>query len=83
MNRTYIKDIPAKIGHEITVKGWVDVRRDMGKLIFLDLRDMTGRVQAVVLPNHKEAGIVASAVRPEWVVEIKGKVNAPTGKDNK
>lgn len=76
MNRTYIKDIPAKIGHEITVKGWVDVRRDMGKLIFLDLRDMTGRVQAVVLPNHKEAGIVASAVRPEWVVEVKGKVNA-------
>ena len=32
MNRTYIKDIPANIGKEIIIKGWVDVRRDMGKL---------------------------------------------------
>ena len=76
MERTLIKDIPANIGKEITVKGWVDVRRDMGKLIFLDLRDMTGRVQAVVLPNHKEAGVIAATLRPEWVVEVKGKVNA-------
>jgi len=76
MERTYIKDIPANVGKEVVVKGWVDVRRDMGKLIFLDLRDMTGRVQAVVLPNHKEAGVAASALRPEWVVEVKGKVNA-------
>src|ERR1035437_4460435 len=75
MERTYIKDIPSNIGKEITVKGWVDVRRDMGKLIFLDLRDMTGRVQAVALPNHKEAQIVAGTLRSEWVVEIKGKVN--------
>jgi aspartyl-tRNA synthetase len=76
MNRTYIKDIPVNVGKEVIVKGWIDVRRDMGKLIFLDLRDMTGRVQAVVLPNHKEAGVVAGALRPEWVVEVKGKVNA-------
>jgi aspartyl-tRNA synthetase len=76
MKRTYIKDIPSNIGKEITIKGWVDVRRDMGKIIFIDLRDMTGRVQAVVLPNHKEAGVVSSALRPEWVVEVRGKVNA-------
>jgi nondiscriminating aspartyl-tRNA synthetase len=76
MERTYIKDIPANLGHEICVKGWVDVRRDMGKLIFLDLRDMTGRVQAVCLPNHKEVLAVATTLRPEWVVEVKGKVNA-------
>jgi nondiscriminating aspartyl-tRNA synthetase len=75
MERTYIKDIPARVGAEITIKGWVDVRRDMGKLIFLDIRDMTGRVQAVVLPNHNEALAAASVLRPEWVVEIKGKVN--------
>ena len=75
MNRTYIKDIPSNIGKEVIIKGWVDVRRDMGKLIFLDLRDMTGRVQAVALPNHKEAQIIAGTLRSEWVVEIKGKVN--------
>ena len=75
MKRTYIKDIPANVGKEIIIKGWVDVRRDMGKLIFLDLRDMTGRVQAVALPNHKEVGAVASQVRPEWVVDVRGKVN--------
>ena len=75
MKRTYIKDIPANIGQEIIIKAWVDVRRDMGKLIFLDLRDMTGRVQAVALPNHKEVGAAASPLRSEWVVEVKGKVN--------
>jgi aspartyl-tRNA synthetase len=75
MNRTYIKDIPANVGKEITIKGWVDVRRDMGKIIFIDLRDMTGRVQAVALPNHKEVITAAGALRSEWVIEVKGKVN--------
>ena len=55
--------------------GWVDVRRDHGKLIFIDLRDMSGKVQMVALPNHKEARDNASKLRSEWVVEIVGKVN--------
>ena len=76
MERTYIKDLPGKVGQDVKVCGWIDIRRDHGKLIFIDLRDMSGKVQMVALPNHKEAVEVASTVRPEWVVEVTGKVNA-------
>ncbi len=73
--RTYIKDLSAHVGQEITVSVWVDVRRDQGKMVFLDLRDVTGKAQAVVLPNHTEALEVAQKLRPEWVVEVRGLVN--------
>ncbi|MEN9881240.1 MAG: hypothetical protein RLZZ308_423 [Candidatus Parcubacteria bacterium] len=73
--RTYIKDIAQAVGQQVTVKGWVDVRRDQGKMVFLDLRDVTGKVQAVVLPNHVEALEVAQKLRTEWVVEIQAVVN--------
>ncbi len=75
MQRTYIKDLKTKVGEEVKIYCWVDIRRDHGKLIFVDLRDMSGKVQAVALPNHKEAVTVASTIRPEWVVEVVGKVN--------
>ena len=75
MERIYTKDIKNKIGEEVKLAGWVDVRRDHGKLIFIDLRDMSGKVQMVALPNHKEAHEIASKLRSEWVVEIIGKVN--------
>jgi aspartyl-tRNA synthetase len=75
MQRTLIKDISALVGTEVLVKAWVDVRRDQGKMVFLDLRDMTGKVQAVVLPNHTEALEVAQKVRPEWVLAVTAQVN--------
>jgi len=75
MERTYIKDLKDKIGQEVKVCGWVDIRRDHGKLIFLDLRDMSGKVQAVALPVHKEAVEVASRLRSEWAVEVLGLAN--------
>jgi nondiscriminating aspartyl-tRNA synthetase len=74
-NRTYIKNLKEHIGEEVTVDGWVDVRRDHGKLIFIDLRDMSGIVQMVALPNHEEAHSVADSIRSEWVVEVNGIVN--------
>lgn len=74
--RTYTKDLKNKIGEEVTLKGWVDIRRDHGKLIFIDMRDMSGKVQMVALPNHTEAHALASTLRSEWVVEVTGKVNA-------
>jgi len=74
-NRIYIKDLKDHIDEEIIIDGFVDVRRDHGKLIFIDLRDMSGKVQTVALPNHKEAHSAASKLRSEWVVEIVGKVN--------
>ncbi len=74
--RTLIKFLKDKVGEEVTLKGWVDIRRDQGKLIFIDFRDATGKVQMVALPFHAEAVASASLVRPEWVLEVSGKVNA-------
>ena len=76
MNRTYIGELSKKVGEEVKICGWVDIRRDHGKLIFIDLRDMSGKVQMVALPNNAEAHTAANTVRPEWVVEVTGKVNA-------
>lgn len=59
----------------MTIAGWVDVRRDHGKLIFIDLRDASGKVQMVALPSHAEAHATASSLRSEWVVTVTGKVN--------
>ncbi len=73
--RTYIRDLKGSVGKEVSISGWVDVRRDQGKLIFLDFRDMTGIIQGVILPNAKEAHAVGSKLRTEWVVEVRGKVN--------
>lgn len=74
--RTLIKELKDLTGKEVTIKGWVDIRRDHGKLIFIDLRDHTGKVQMVALPNNKDAHALASTVRTEWVLEVTGKVNA-------
>ncbi len=75
MKRTYIRDLKGFIGTEVSISGWVDIRRDHGKLIFIDFRDMTGKVQSVALPNNKEAHEVANKVRSEWVVRATGMVN--------
>ncbi len=63
-----------KTGSEVSISGWVDVRRDQGKMVFLDIRDFSGKVQTVVLPKS-EAMEAAKTLRPEWVVEVLGKVN--------
>lgn len=70
----YIKELSQNVGEEVSISGWIDVRRDQGKMIFFDIRDTSGKVQSVVLPNSP-ALEMAKEVRPEWVVEVKGKVN--------
>ncbi len=74
-NRIYIKDLSSHIDEEVTIACFVDVRRDQGKLVFFDFRDMTGKVQGVILPGSKDAHEVATPVRTEWVLEVFGKVN--------
>ena len=74
-SRTYIRELSKHIGEDVTIAGWVAVRRDQGKMIFFDFRDMTGYVQGVVLPGATEAHEVGSKVRGEWVVAVTGKVN--------
>jgi len=75
-NRIYIKDLKDHKDKEVTIAGWVDVRRDQGKMIFFEFRDISGKVQGVILPNAKEAHAVGSTLRSEWVVEVTGKVNS-------
>ncbi|WP_081168539.1 aspartate--tRNA ligase [Lactococcus garvieae] len=64
------------LNQEVTVKGWVAKRRNLGGLIFIDLRDREGIVQIVVNPETAAAEIVeiADKVRNEYVLEITGKV---------
>ncbi len=87
MERTYIGELnkkvglpaapgrPAQAGDEVLIKGWVNIRRDQGKMIFLDFRDMSGVVQGVILPNQTEALEQGKKLRQEFVVEVTGKVN--------
>ncbi|MDD5098847.1 MAG: aspartate--tRNA(Asn) ligase [Candidatus Colwellbacteria bacterium] len=73
--RTLIKDAASKAGEEVELKGWVDSRRDHGKLIFIDIRDRSGKIQAVALPNHKEIHEICGFLRPEGVIKATGKIN--------
>ncbi|WP_447548020.1 aspartate--tRNA ligase [Staphylococcus aureus] len=65
----------AFLGQEITLKGWVNNRRDLGELIFVDLRDREGIVQVVFNPAFSEEALkIAETVRSEYVVEVQGTV---------
>ncbi|KDN56989.1 aspartate--tRNA ligase [Exiguobacterium sp. AB2] len=75
------------IGQDVQLKGWVQKRRDLGGLIFIDLRDRTGIVQVVVRPENEAVHKLAESIRSEYVLDIKGTVlerenknpNMPTG----
>ncbi|WP_371068724.1 aspartate--tRNA ligase [Sediminibacillus sp. JSM 1682029] len=63
------------VGEQVKLKGWVQKRRDLGGLIFIDLRDRSGIVQVVFNPDiSHEALAIAERVRSEYVVEIEGTV---------
>ncbi|MDQ0414525.1 aspartate--tRNA ligase [Mesobacillus stamsii] len=77
--RTYFcEEVTEKaIGETVTLKGWVQKRRDLGGLIFIDLRDRTGLVQIVFNPKvSPEALSIAEKVRTEYVLDVKGTVLA-------
>jgi len=61
-------------GRDVVLAGWVHRRRDHGGLIFLDLRDSRGLVQVVFNPEQAEAHAIASEMRGEYVVQVKGRV---------
>ena len=66
------------IGQEITLKGWVARRRDLGGLIFIDLRDREGIMQLVINPEKVSAEVMVTAesLRSEFVIEVTGQVAA-------
>lgn len=92
--RTLVKDIINKEGELVELMGWVQVRRDHGKLIFIDFRDRSGICQVVFSPHQSKLGTghvpkleelhkLADTLRSEWVIHLKGKVNRrPKGMEN-
>jgi nondiscriminating aspartyl-tRNA synthetase len=77
MQRILTKDTINHTGEEVLVKGWVYVRRDHGKLIFIDVRDRGGLLQVVFNPQvSAESHELATTLKSEDVVTIRGKVNA-------
>jgi nondiscriminating aspartyl-tRNA synthetase len=73
--RILVNEVSNNVGQTVVMAGWVHVRRDQGKMVFFDLRDRSGILQCVVLPNHSEALEVAKDIRPEWVLKVTGIVN--------
>src|SRR5260221_6205895 len=87
MKRTHhCNDVrPAQIGQTATLSGWLHSRRDLGGLIFIDIRDREGRTQTVFDPSDltKELFDQAAALRSECVVTVTGKVrHRPKGTNN-
>ncbi|CAM3898319.1 aspartate--tRNA ligase [Geobacillus stearothermophilus] len=79
MERTYhCGEVPeTAVGERVVLKGWVQKRRDLGGLIFIDLRDRTGIVQVVASPDvSAEALAAAERVRSEYVLSVEGTVVA-------
>jgi aspartyl-tRNA synthetase len=74
----------ADIGSTVTLNGWVDTRRDLGGVIFIDLRDRYGITQVVFNPQQSpEAHSLASELRTEFVISVTGKVERrPEGTTN-
>ena len=76
--RILAKNSIDKIGEKITVKGWVNSRRDHGGLIFIDLRDHSGLLQLVISPDFAESFELAEKCRDEFVISATGVVKERT-----
>lgn len=74
MGRIYAVDTIKKEGEKVMLAGWVDARRDHGKLIFIDVRDKSGVAQVVLSIKDEALRMQADRLRPEWVVQIIGTV---------
>ncbi|MFT5790066.1 MAG: aspartyl-tRNA synthetase [Shewanella sp.] len=77
MRSHYCGDVnKSHVGQEVTLVGWVNRSRDLGGVVFLDLRDREGIVQVVYDPDLPEVFKIASTLRGEFCVQIKGQVSA-------
>ncbi|MDP1884566.1 MAG: aspartate--tRNA(Asn) ligase [Candidatus Moranbacteria bacterium] len=79
MERTLIDETPRLVGQVVKLEGWVNIRRDHGKLIFIDLRDRSGKIQMVIIPDKEEAYRAAKEIRSEYIIEVEGLVKARPG----
>lgn len=74
MTRFLVKDTARHAGEKVKISGWVNVRRAHGKILFIDLRDISGVLQLVFVPSNKEVYEKAEKLRPEWVIEVRGQI---------
>ena len=88
MQRNYVSETKDQIGQTVNLYGWINTRRDHGKIIFIDLRDKSGVVQVVFVPQKFKSEVgpsedsrtdlniydLASKLRSEWVIYLEGKV---------
>ncbi len=76
MQRILSKETISHVGKQVCLKGWVNTRRDMGKIVFVDLRDRSGIVQVVLVPGEipPEQHELMKEIRSEFVLEIRGEV---------
>ena len=80
MERIFIKDLETHVGETVLIKGWISVRRDQGKMVFFDFRDMTGTVQGLVTPGAAAMETAKNTAR-ESVVAVTATVQARPGKN--
>jgi aspartyl-tRNA synthetase len=74
--RTSIAELPKLADQTATINGWINVRRDHGKLAFFEIRDASSMVQAVYFKKGGELDELVNKLRPEFVVEITGAVKS-------
>lgn len=74
MQRTLIRELREHIEETVTIKGWVDIARNQGKMAFFDFRDRSGKVQGVVF-GKPEVLEIAQTLKQEWVVSVTGIVH--------
>ena len=72
MQRILINETVKYLGKQAKVCGWVNSRRDHGKIIFIDLRDTSGVLQIVFTPQNEKVYNLAQELRPEWVISVEG-----------
>lgn len=75
MKRVYIGELAQHADTQVCIQGWVHTKRNQGKMVFFEFRDMTGKVQGVVLPGNDALKAQADELRDECVVQIIGTVN--------
>lgn len=83
MKRIFIKETANSVGKKVKIAGWVNRRRDHGKIIFIDLRDFSGVLQLVFTPEDEKVYEIGDSLRKEWVIEVEGEIKQrPKGMEN-
>ena len=83
MEKVYNTSVNIKnVGEKVTLEGWVAKKRDLGGLIFIDLRDRTGIIQLVINPENKNYEL-ANTLKNEYVIKVVGKVVERSSKNDK